>query len=69
MTIGSRFRAAGAALLVLSVASTCQAAGLLAQGGVTVNKTGGKSYIVESLITVAFFGLALWMVCKSSRRV
>lgn len=29
----------------------------------------GRSYIVEILVTVALFGLALWVVCKSSRRV
>lgn len=40
--------------------------GLLAQ---TLTKTGGKNYIVESIVTVALFGMALWAICKSSRRV
>ena len=29
----------------------------------------GQSYVVETLVTVALFGLAIWVVCKSSRRV
>lgn len=43
---------------------------VLAQGGgVSLSKTGGKSFIVESVVTVALFGIALWVICKSSRRV
>lgn len=42
---------------------------VLAQdAGMTVTKSG-KNYIVESLITAALFGLAMWVVCRSSRRV
>ncbi|MFN0051203.1 MAG: hypothetical protein ACKV0T_03375 [Planctomycetales bacterium] len=36
---------------------------------VKVDKGGGRSYIVESIVTVLLFGLALWTICKSSRRV
>ena len=36
---------------------------------VTVDSSGGKNYIVEILVTLALFGLALWVICKSSRRV
>ena len=39
---------------------------LLAQ--VKVTQSGGKNYVVESLVVVALFGLALFVVCKTSRR-
>jgi hypothetical protein len=59
------------ALAVLGTTALCRAADhvvpLLAQ--VKVDKTGGKNYIVEILVTIVVIGLALWAVCKSSRRV
>jgi hypothetical protein len=39
---------------------------LLAQ--VKITQTGGKNYVVESLVVVALFGAALFVVCKTSRR-
>ena len=64
---------AWASLLAIFSAATCrggEALGLLLaqEGGVSVTK-GGKGYLVEILVTVALFGLALWVVCRSSRRV
>ncbi len=38
-------------------------------GGVTVQKAGTKNYVVESLVFVALAGAALFVICKSSRRV
>jgi hypothetical protein len=58
------------ALLELS-ASTAQAAAtsltVLAQ--VTIQKTGTKNYILESLVFAALVGTAIFVICKSSRRV
>jgi hypothetical protein len=34
-----------------------------------VTQSSGTSFVVEAVITAALFGLALWMICKSSRRV
>lgn len=42
---------------------------VLAQDGAVKVTPSGKNYIVEILVTVVLFGLALWVVCKSSRRV
>ena len=39
---------------------------LLAQ--VKVTQSGGKNYVVESLVVVALFGAALFVVFKTSRR-
>ena len=39
---------------------------LLAQ--IKVSETGGKNYVVESLVVVVLFGAALFVVCKTSRR-
>lgn len=39
------------------------------QGGVERQEGGGKSYVVEAVIVVLFLGLALFAVCRSSRRV
>jgi hypothetical protein len=39
---------------------------LLAQ--VKVTQTGGKNFVVESLVVVVLFGVALFVVCKTSRR-
>lgn len=65
----TRLTAAGA--LVSLAAGFAQAAAtsaaVLAQ--VTIQKSGTKNYIVESLVFVALIGTALFVICKSSRRV
>lgn len=38
-----------------------------AEGVVTTSS--GRSYALPIFVTLALFGLALWVVCKSSRRV
>jgi hypothetical protein len=38
------------------------------QGGTIRTQGGGKSYVVESVIVVVMLGLALFVVCRSSRR-
>lgn len=67
----SRLIRAGAAAGALAATACARADGalspLLAQA--TVDTGGGKNYIVEILVTLALFGLALWVICKSSRRV
>ena len=40
---------------------------MLAQ--VTIQKSGTKNYVVESLVFVALVGTAIFVICKSSRRV
>jgi len=40
-----------------------------AQGGVTVQQGGARTYILEILVFVVLAGLALFVVCKTSRRV
>lgn len=71
MNLFSRLTALGAAAFALSMAAVCRAGDtflpVLAQ--VSVTKSGTKNYVVESLVTVALFGLALFVICKSSRRV
>jgi hypothetical protein len=42
---------------------------ILAQGGVTIKQAGARNWVVEILVVVALFGLALFVICKSSRRV
>jgi hypothetical protein len=42
---------------------------LLAQAGDSEILTESRSYIVDVAIVAALFGLALFMVCRSSRRV
>jgi len=43
---------------------------VLAQSAVTVSKTGQTTkYIVPGLVTVALFAAAIYVICKSSRRV
>lgn len=63
-----------AALLAAFSTARCRGSEALAlllaqQGNMTVTKDSGKNYIVEILVTVALFGAALWVVCRSSRRV
>jgi|HubBroStandDraft_2_1064218.scaffolds.fasta_scaffold5540650_1 hypothetical protein len=65
--------AAGVALQSLS-AGLAQAGAtsleILAQGGaITVKQGGTRNWVVEVLIVVVLFGLALFVICKSSRRV
>lgn len=74
MSPGSFLRGGLAALSVWLAPAALRAgeswALVLAQGGgVSLSKSGGKSFIVESVVTVALFGIALWVICKSSRRV
>ena len=35
---------------------------------IKTTQSGGKNYVVESLVVVALFGAALFVVCKTSRR-
>lgn len=37
-------------------------------GQIKVSEAGGKNYVVEGVVTVALMGLALFVVCKTSRR-
>ena len=51
---------------MLALAPVLAEAPLLAQ--VKVTQSGGKNYVVESLVVVVLFGAALFVVCKTSRR-
>ena len=43
---------------------------ILAQSAVTVSKSGtATKYIVPGLVTVGLFAAAIYVICKSSRRV
>jgi len=42
---------------------------VLAQGGVKITQGGTRNWVVEVLVVVALVGLAIFVVCKSSRRV
>jgi hypothetical protein len=42
---------------------------LLAQGGVTMKQAGARNWVIESLVVVVLVGVALFVICKSSRRV
>jgi len=53
----------GAGLAQASVTGSA----LLAQ--VTVKQAGTRNWIVESIVVVVLIGLALFVICKSSRRV
>ena len=67
------FAAAAAGTIAQSVAggaAHARDALVLAQaGGVKVSQTGGKTYAVEILVVLVMLGLALFVVCKTSRRV
>ena len=39
------------------------------QGGLRVRQGGGKNYVLETVVVLALFGLALYTICRSSRRV
>jgi len=71
MNLVSRLSTIGASVVALFAPAVCRANDMvvpvLAQ--VTVTKSGAKNYIVESLVTVVLVGLALFVICKSSRRV
>jgi len=66
-----RLATIGASALALSAPAICRAndvvVPVLAQ--VTITKSGTRNYVVESLVTVVLVGLALFIICKSSRRV
>jgi hypothetical protein len=75
MNAARQLLAGGTALIMTGLSSAWSLGGeaslfLIAQQGqaVTVTKET-KSYIVEILVTVALFGLTLFVICKSSRRV
>jgi hypothetical protein len=59
------------ALAVLGVTALCRAAEALSPvlAQVKIDKTGGKNYIVEIIVSIIVIGLPLWAVCKSGRRV
>jgi hypothetical protein len=38
-------------------------------GGITVKQAGTRNWGVEVLVVVVVFGLAIFVVCRSSRRV
>jgi hypothetical protein len=62
--------AAAGAILGVTATSTLAAStspATLAQ--VTIQKSGTKNYVVESLVFVALVGTAIFVICKSSRRV
>jgi hypothetical protein len=42
---------------------------VLAQGGVTIKQSGVSNYVLEGIVVAAMFGAALFIICKSSRRV
>jgi hypothetical protein len=50
-----------------SVHAASTSLAVLAQ--VTIQKSGTKNYVVESLVFVALVGTAIFVICKSSRRV
>jgi len=39
------------------------------QGGVTKTVAGARNWVVEALVVVVLSGVALFAICKSSRRV
>jgi hypothetical protein len=69
--IRGMFLKGASALAVLGVTEFCRAADRLSPvlAQVKIDKTGGKNYIVEIIVSLIVIGLPLWAVCKSSRRV
>jgi hypothetical protein len=62
--------AAAATILGVTATSVLAASTPLATlAQVTIQKSGTKNYIVESLVFVALVGTAIFVICKSSRRV
>jgi hypothetical protein len=49
------------------VQASATGSALLAQ--VTVKQAGARNWIVESIVVVVLIGIALFVICKSSRRV
>lgn len=62
---------AGTALSCASaaIATAGEASRYVLAQGVTVQKAGTRNWVVEALVVVALFGAALFVICKSSRRV
>jgi hypothetical protein len=62
---------AGMALSCASsaIATAGEASRLILAQGVTVQKAGTRNWVVEALVVVVLFGAALFVICKSSRRV
>lgn len=62
----------GACVFAVGMALACLTATAAAQegsgGGVRV-ESSGRSFTVEALVVAFFLGLALFSVCRSSRRV
>jgi len=61
--------AAGALLSLAASSAQAAACSLAVPAQVTVQKSGTKNYILESLVFVALVGTAIFVICKSSRRV
>ena len=61
-----RVSAVATVLCCASARAYADVAPIVAQ--MKVDKSGGKNYVVESLITVVLIGGVLFLICKSSRR-
>lgn len=51
------------------IATATEASRFVLAQGVTVQKAGTRNWVVEALVVVVLFGAALFVICKSSRRV
>jgi hypothetical protein len=61
--------AAGAILGVTATSAMAASSSLAVLAQVTIQKSGTKNYVVESLVFAALVGTAIFVICKSSRRV
>ena len=61
--------AAGAILGLTATSAHAATMSLATLAQVTIQKSGTKNYVVESLVFVALVGTAVFVICKSSRRV
>ncbi len=61
--------AAGAVLGASATSALAASAPLATLAQVTIQKSGTRNYVVESLVFVALVGAAIFVICKSSRRV
>jgi hypothetical protein len=61
--------AAGAIQGVTATSALAASTSLATLAQVTIQKSGTKNYVVESLVFVALVGTAIFVICKSSRRV
>ncbi|MBI3864432.1 MAG: hypothetical protein HY290_21325 [Planctomycetia bacterium] len=59
---------AAVASVLCALSAQVQAAALPVLAQVKVSETGGKTFILEGLVTVVLMGGALFVVCKTSRR-